>query len=150
MLYEVITDEPVGVYQPGREDHHVRQLRLVNDLRGALSRQEVKTWFQPKISLPEGKPYGCEALVRWLHAEYGWLSPDEFVPAAEEAGTIVHLTRYVLREAIVQCRQWHDAGHPIQVSVNITARDLCDDRITSYNVCYTKLLRTCSCCPAGS
>lgn len=125
-------DEQVGVYQSGREDHHVRQLRLVNDLRGALSRSEVQAWFQPKIALPDGRPSGAEALVRWQHPEYGWLSPDEFVPASEEAGTIVHLTRYVLREAIQQCRQWQDEGFAIHVSVNITARDLCDDYLPYY------------------
>jgi diguanylate cyclase (GGDEF)-like protein len=125
-------DEQVGVYQSGREDHHVRQLRLVNDLRCALSRAQVEAWFQPKIALPDGRPSGAEALVRWRHPEYGYLSPDEFVPAAEEAGTIVHLTRYVLRQAIQQCRQWQDQGYPIQVSVNITARDLCDDYLPYY------------------
>ena len=117
-------DEQVAVYQSGREDHHVRQLRLVNDLRAALSRTEV--------ALPDGRPSGAEALVRWRHPEYGYLSPDEFVPAAEEAGTIVHLTRYVLRHAIQQCRQWQDEGFPIHVSVNITARDLCDDYLPHY------------------
>lgn len=127
-----LRDERVSIYQRGREDHHVRQLRLVNDLRGALSRTEVETWFQPKISLLDGKPCGSEALVRWQHPEYGWLSPDEFVPASEEAGTIVHLTRYVLREAIRQCRRWHEAGYPIHVSVNVTARDLCDDYLPYY------------------
>lgn len=119
--------EQIGVYQKGREDYYVRQLRLVNDLRGALSRHEVEVWYQPKISLPDGSAHGAEALVRWQHPEYGWLSPDEFVPASEEAGTIMHLTRYVLRDAISECRAWQDAGYPLHVSVNISTRDLCDD-----------------------
>ena len=124
--------EDIGVYQRGREDYHVRQLRLVNDLRSALGRQEVAVWYQPKIKLPDGTACGAEALVRWQHPEYGWLSPDEFVPASEEAGTIVHLTRYVLRNAIAQCRRWDDEGYSLQVSINISARDLCDDYLPYY------------------
>jgi diguanylate cyclase (GGDEF)-like protein len=119
--------EQISVYQSGREGYHVRQLRIVNDLRAALRHRQVQVWYQPKVSLPNGEPYGAEALVRWEHPEYGWLSPDEFIPSAEEAGTIMHLTRYVLRDAIARCREWHDAGHPLQVSVNISSRDLCDD-----------------------
>ena len=124
--------EDVVIYQSGREDHHVRQLRIVNDLRSAFHRNQVQVWFQPKVVLPSGEPCGAEALVRWEHHEYGWLSPDEFIPAAEEAGTIVHLTRYVLRDAIARCREWHDAGFPLTVAVNISARDLCDDYLPYY------------------
>jgi len=123
---------PVAVFEHGRENFHVRQLRIVNDLRGAFHREEVEVWYQPKISLPDGKPQGAEALVRWRHTEYGWLSPDEFIPAAEEAGTIVHLTRYVLRHAISDCRSWQNAGHKLRISVNISARDLCDDYLPYY------------------
>ena len=126
------TDEQIGFYQPGRENFHVRQLRIVNDLRSAFRRNQVQVWYQPKVSLPSGAPCGAEALVRWEHHEYGWLSPDEFIPAAEEAGTIVHLTRYVLGDAIARCREWHDAGYPMHVSVNISARDLCDDYLPYY------------------
>jgi len=119
--------EPVAIFQRGREDYYVRQLRIVNDLRGAFHREDVKVWYQPQVCLADGRPCGAEALVRWQHAEYGWLPPDEFVSAAEEAGTIVHLTRYVLRKAIAECRRWQDQGHVLQISVNISARDLADD-----------------------
>jgi diguanylate cyclase (GGDEF)-like protein len=125
-------DEQIGFYQSGRDNYHVRQLRIVNDLRGAFRRNQVQVWYQPKIALPNGTPCGAEALVRWEHHDYGWLSPDEFVPAAEEAGTIVHLTRFVLGDAIARCREWQDAGHLINVSVNISARDLCDDYLPYY------------------
>jgi len=124
--------EPVAVFQPGRDDYHLRRLRIVNDLRGALHREEIEVWFQPKIALPERTPSGAEALVRWNHPEFGWLPPDEFIVAAEEAGNIVHLTRYVLKRAIRECRSWHDKGFPLQVSVNISARDLSDDYLPYY------------------
>jgi len=119
--------ERVMVYESGREEHYVQQLRIVNDLRSALQREEVFLNFQPKISLPDGKFCGAEALVRWQHPELGFLSPDDFIPAAEQAGTIVHLTRYVLSRAIQACKQWNDEGILAHVSVNLSARDLQDE-----------------------
>jgi diguanylate cyclase (GGDEF)-like protein len=119
--------EHVIVYEAGREDHFVRQLQIVNDLRSALQNDQIFLHFQPKISLPDGEFCGVEALVRWTHPELGFLPPDDFIPAAEEAGTIVHLTRYVLSRAIKQCREWQDQGVITKISVNLSARDLQDE-----------------------
>jgi len=124
--------ERVMIYEAGREDHYVRQLRIVNDLRPAIQRNEIHLHFQPKISLPDGAICGAEALVRWEHGELGWLSPDDFIPAAEQSGTIVHLTRFVLAAAIKQCRDWRDSGHALRVSVNLSSRDLQDEYLPYY------------------
>ncbi len=124
--------ERVRIYETGREDHYVRQLRIVNDLRGALQRHEIQLHFQPKISLPSGALYGAEALVRWKHPELGYLAPNEFIPAAEQAGTIVHLTRYVLEHALKFCREWHNKKYALGVSVNLSARDLQDEYLPYY------------------
>jgi diguanylate cyclase (GGDEF)-like protein len=118
--------ERVRVYETGREDHYVRQLRIVNDLRNALQREEIQLHFQPKIALPDGTPCGAEALVRWRHPELGYLAPDEFISAAEQAGTIVHLTRYVLERALKFCHEW-PLKYRLGVSVNLSARDLQDE-----------------------
>jgi diguanylate cyclase (GGDEF)-like protein len=119
--------ERVRIYETGREDHYVRQLRIVNDLRSALKREEIQLHFQPKIALPDGIPCGAEALVRWRHPELGYLAPDEFISAAEQAGTIVHLTRYVMERAVKYCREWRDQNFEIGVAVNLSARDLRDE-----------------------
>ena len=124
--------ERVMIYEAGREDHYLRQLRIVNDLRAALQRNEIHVHFQPKVSLPDGAACGAEALVRWQHAELGWLSPDDFIPAAEQSGTIVHLTRFVLAAAVKQCRIWQESGHSLQVSVNLSSRDLQDEYLPYY------------------
>ena len=131
--------DSVAVYQAGREKHYERQLRIVNDLRSAAEREELHVHYQPKIALPSGAVTGAEALVRWQHRTYGWLRPDEFVPPAEEAGTIRHLTRHVLERAIADCCGWSAAGHDLQVSVNVSARDLQDENLPYYVL---SLLRT--------
>jgi len=124
--------ERVRVYESGREEEFVKRLRVVNDLRGALRHREVQVWYQPKTCLKEGDVCGVEALVRWEHPEFGFLSPDDFIPAAEQAGTIIHLTRYALNEAIIQCRTWQNAGFNLQMSVNISVRDLTDEYLPYY------------------
>ncbi|MDH4124228.1 MAG: EAL domain-containing protein [Gammaproteobacteria bacterium] len=120
-------DERVCIYQPGHEDEFVRRLRIVNDLPAALRRGDVQVWFQPKVSLPDGKVCGAEALVRWQHPTLGFLQPDDFVPAAEQSGMIVVLTRHVLAAAVRECRHWDSLGHDLQISVNLSARDLRDE-----------------------
>ncbi len=119
--------ERVRVYESGRQEHYVRQLRIVNDLLTALQREEIQLHFQPKIALPDGAPCGAEALVRWRHPELGYLAPDEFISAAEQAGTILHLTRYVLERALKFCRAWHDQNYELGIAVNLSARDLQDE-----------------------
>lgn len=120
-------NERFRIYQPGHEDEFVRRLRIVNDLPAALRRGDIETWFQPKVSLPDTRVCGAEALVRWQHHDFGRLNPDDFVPAAEQSGTIVALTRHVIAEAVRQCHAWEDAGHVLQVSANLSARDLLDE-----------------------
>ena len=120
-------EERVRVYEAGREEEFVRRLRVVNDLRGALRQGEVEVWYQPKICLKEGQICGAEALVRWQHPELGFLYPDEFIPAAEQAGSIIHLTRFVLGQTVQQCREWADKGIDLHMSVNLSVRDLLDE-----------------------
>jgi diguanylate cyclase (GGDEF)-like protein len=130
------SNERVRTYQDGREDEFLRRLKIVNDLPSALRRGEIETWFQPKVSLPDGRIYGAEALVRWIHPDLGFLGPDDFIPPAEQSGTIVVLTRHVITEAVRQCRIWEDSGNALQVSVNLSARDLLDEYLP-YHVMQT-------------
>jgi EAL domain-containing protein (putative c-di-GMP-specific phosphodiesterase class I) len=73
-----------------------------------------------------------EALVRWNHPELGPLSPQAFVPLAEQTGLIGELTRWVASAAVRQSRRWRDTGFPVRVAVNVTARDLLDARFVSH------------------
>lgn len=128
----LVAGQRVGIFDPESERRHARQRSIVNDLKPAIENGEIEVWFQPRIALPHGNVCGAEALVRWNHPEFGRLAPDEFVAAAEEAGTIVHLTRHVLSEAVAQCARWREQGFRIGVSVNLGGRDLSDDYLPQF------------------
>jgi diguanylate cyclase (GGDEF)-like protein len=92
------------------------------NLRLAVEKQEFVLHYQPKINLDTGMITGAEALLRWMHAEWGMVLPERFVPIAEDCGLIVPIGRWVLREACTQAKQWMDAGlAPVSISVNISA-----------------------------
>ncbi|GHC31881.1 putative bifunctional diguanylate cyclase/phosphodiesterase [Aidingimonas halophila] len=101
------------------------QVRLGNDLRGALNRDQLFLHYQPLIDLRTGEWIGLEALARWQHPVEGAISPTVFIPLAERTGMITSLGEWALREACQQGRTWLDAnlgfGH---IAVNIAAPQL--------------------------
>ena len=110
------------LYAPAMNAKALKRLMLENSLRHAIDREELRVFYQPLVSLTDGKVVGAEALVRWNHPELGVVSPAEFIPLAEETGLIVPLTQWVLRTSCAQMRAWRDADLEIQtVSVNVSA-----------------------------
>ena len=105
-----------------------KRLLLDNDLRAALEddRDELLVHYQPIVSLPDGTVSGVEALVRWQHRRLGMLAPSEFIPVAEDSGTIVALGDRVLRIACRQAAEWVSAlgGSAFRVSVNLAPRQV--------------------------
>jgi diguanylate cyclase len=98
------------------------QLALIQDLRMAVSRNELSLHFQPKMRAPDGPLLGVEALLRWRHPRHGLVMPNEFIPLAERNGLIVEIGDWVLDEACRQLAQWHRDGHAIPgVAVNLSA-----------------------------
>ena len=88
-----------------------RQLRLLQDLRKAIARDELVLHYQPKFPAADAPASGAEALLRWQHPELGLLAPDVFIPIAERSGLILPIGDWVLDRACAQLRAWHDAGH---------------------------------------
>ena len=98
-------------------------LQLETDLRRAVERNELRIFYQPIVSLKDGSIVGFEALARWQHPERGLLTPEEFVPLAEETGLIVPIGYKVFRDACVEMRGWHkEFGIKPFLSVNISAK----------------------------
>ena len=119
----------VMVYNNLLEAETQRQLRVENELRRAIDVQEFELWYQPQIEVATGTAIRVEALLRWHHPERGTLSPDDFIPLAEQTGLIVPLTVWVLESAISTCVRWREAGIRIGVAVNISARALTDPSV---------------------
>ncbi len=98
---------------------------LLADLHKALELQQLYLQYQPKFDAVTGCLVGVEALLRWHHPERGLIPPVKFIPMAEESGSIVAITDWVLKTACIQAKQWHDAGYGmISVAVNLSACSL--------------------------
>ena len=102
-----------------------RRFALERKLCRAFENHELLLYDQPQIQIDTQRITGVEALLRWEDAEYGAVSPAEFVPLAEEAGLILPIGEWVLRTACWQAKAWKDAGlPPVRISVNISALQL--------------------------
>jgi diguanylate cyclase (GGDEF)-like protein len=114
----------IEIFDSTMHSHAMALLKLENDLRRAIERNEFQVYYQPIISLATDELYGFEALVRWNHPERGLVSPDTFIPVAEETGLIVDIGQQVLHEACRQMRAWHlsSAGNPLTISVNLSGK----------------------------
>jgi len=105
----------------------VERQSLESGLRRALEREEFLLHYQPKVNLETGDITGVEALIRWRQPDRGLVPPSQFVPIAEDCGLILHIGRWVLREACRQARAWQDAGlPPVPVAVNVSAVEFRD------------------------
>jgi diguanylate cyclase (GGDEF)-like protein len=103
------------------------RLSLLSDLRKAVDNDELTLAYQPKVMLRGGGgELYTEALVRWRHPTRGLVAPIEFIPFAEQTGYIRAITQWVLAHAIAQCAEWRFNGLPMNVSINLSARDLMD------------------------
>ena len=99
------------------------RLTLENELRRAIELGQMEVHYQPKVDIPTNRVRSAEALIRWRHPTRGMVPPNKFIPMAEEAGMIVEIGEWVLREACMQVRRWLDGGlSPVRVAVNLSAK----------------------------
>lgn len=117
-----------------------KRLRLESDLNRALERNEMQLVFQPQIDLQSRAMVSAEALLRWNHATEGPISPEEFIPIAEETNQIITLGNWVLFNACEQLSEWRDRGVKLQrIAVNVSANQLrSPDFINHVKECLTR------------
>jgi diguanylate cyclase (GGDEF)-like protein len=117
-----------SVYSVDADRHSPERLSLLGELRillhGDAAAGGLEVHYQPQIALLTGEVVGVEALVRWRHPRHGLLTPDAFVPVAEQSALIHDLTRFVIDTTLAQVREWLDAGLTLRASVNVSVRDL--------------------------
>lgn len=113
-----------SVYSPAGEEEdegmHVRQLSLSGDLRNAFDQNQMSLNFQPKVAFESNQLVGVEALLRWNHPDHGFVSPEVFIPLAEQTGIIEQLTHWVLNAALQQHAEWAKLGMFVPVAVNLS------------------------------
>jgi diguanylate cyclase (GGDEF)-like protein len=102
-----------------------RRRELEKDLREALVRNQFHLVYQPQISYRDQRVVGVEALIRWIHPEHGFVPPDQFIPLAEQNGSIIAIGEWVLDQACKQLREWHDQGFSeLRMAVNLSTVQL--------------------------
>ncbi|MDH5435712.1 MAG: EAL domain-containing protein, partial [Gammaproteobacteria bacterium] len=118
-----------GIYDSEKDPHSLEHLTLMTDLRHVIENDQLELFYQPKIDMATEKVIGVEALCRWRHPEQGMISPDVFITMAEQIGMIKPITLWVLYVGINQCKQWHRAGIPLSIAINLSAVLLQDTQL---------------------
>ncbi len=129
------------IFDISMRERVLQRLQLEKDLRKAVTltqshnnqdNQEFLIYYQPILSLHDMQIVGLEALIRWQHPERGLVSPTAFIPLAEETGLIIPIGDWVMREACLQIKSWHqrfDRAKNITVSVNLSPKQLAQDNV---------------------
>jgi diguanylate cyclase (GGDEF)-like protein len=119
-----------AVFDPRFHQHQPERLSLMSELRRAVERDEFVLFYQPKVELATGSVKYAEALLRWQHPQRGFVPPDHFIPFAEKTGYVKAVTRWVIDHTLAQCADWQRRGIIVNVSINISARDLLNPELT--------------------
>jgi diguanylate cyclase (GGDEF)-like protein len=114
------------VYGGADDTDFAARLQTVDELRTALTNDQLVVYYQPKVDLRTGEVHDVEALVRWDHPTLGLLYPCAFLDLIEEAGLMRAMTRVVLEIALDQAAAWHADGRRVTIAVNLSASSLVD------------------------
>jgi len=115
------------------QDEAVHAMTLERELRHAVERQQLVLHYQPQVDIATGRIVGMEALVRWMHPEWGMVPPLQFIPIAESIGVIRDIGKWVLRTATLQCATWIRQGLPeIPVAVNLSMAQFRDKNLHDF------------------
>lgn len=123
-----ITRQFVLAFNPELEERYSRRLAIITELKHTLehAKDELSLNYQPKLDLQKGKVTHVEALIRWTNARLGFVSPEDFIAVAEQAGFIEHITSWVINRAINDAARFRDANINVSVAINLSAKDIMD------------------------
>lgn len=126
-----ITRQFVLQFDPSLEARYSRRLAIITELKNALKNetQELTLNYQPKLNTQTGKVTHVEALIRWTNQRLGFVSPEDFIAIAEQAGFIQHVTQWVIKQAINDAAKFYHAGFPQSVAINLSAKDIMDSAL---------------------
>ena len=121
-----------AVYSASMGQQMEEKVLLHDRLKLALDHATLRLHYQPQIDVTSGAMVGVEALLRWTDDLLGEVSPERFIPVAESTGLILPLGNWVLNTACRQAADWANAGHPVRVSVNLSARQFRQPRLADW------------------
>jgi len=124
--------QELAIYEVGEDEKYLNQIRLVNDLKTAISKNQLTMFYQPKVDLKKKEVTQVEALIRWFHPELGFIRPDEFIGLAEQSGLMPALSRWVLRTVLSDAASWKEQEVNLAMAVNLSAYDLAHDDLPEY------------------
>ena len=116
----------ISVYDPTNDRTSRDNLTLLGAIPAAIRRGEFEVWHQAKLDLTTGDIAGTEALLRWNHPHRGYVQPGSFIPQLEETMLINPVTQVVIDAAFAAAGAWRAAGYRLQVSINLSVRNLLD------------------------
>ena len=108
-----------------------RRLLLEEQMHGALNRNEFEVYYQPKIAINNGNIIGAEALLRWKNPKLGEVSPNEFIPIAEQTGVIISIGEYVMKQALTQTAEWQKHKADFFIAINLSPRQFRDPELVN-------------------
>ncbi|WP_276982120.1 EAL domain-containing protein [Ferrimicrobium acidiphilum] len=117
------------LYTADMGERAATNFRIAQDLVPAISNGELKMYYQPIVNIGNGKIVGWESLMRWRHPEHGWISPDTFIPLAEQNDLILKLGQFALMQSLATASAWPRKGvgiTPPYVGINLSARHFHD------------------------
>ena len=124
-------NQNIAVYDDAYREKLLRENAITDVMATALEEGQFIVYLQPKYSLNDNRMVGAEALVRWIHPEWGFMSPGEFIPLFEKNGFIPCLDQFVWETVCAKLREWKEKGYPIvPVSVNVSRADIFQSHLT--------------------
>ena len=114
----------IAFFEADLQKQLLDEQRIIETMETSLKNNEFKVYYQPKHETITGKIVGAEALVRWQHPEYGFMSPGQFIPLFEKNGFITRLDLFVLEQVCKDIKRWEKLNYPlVPISVNVSRRD---------------------------